>query len=84
MPAKRPDLVDVIVGRNIRVHRLARRLSQNTLADRIGVSYQQVQKHERGVNHVGASRLARIADVLGVPVAVLFDGVVTGATGAHA
>jgi transcriptional regulator with XRE-family HTH domain len=84
MPAKRPDPTDVTVGRNIRAHRLARGLSQSALADRIGVSYQQVQKHERGENHVGASRLTRIADVLGVPVAALFDGVVTGATATQA
>jgi transcriptional regulator with XRE-family HTH domain len=72
---KKADAVDLVVGRNIRLHRTAAKLSQTALGDRIGVSFQQVQKYEKGVNRVGASRLTRIAAVLQVPIVRLFDGV---------
>lgn len=68
----------LIVGRNIRALRLARGLSQGALAGKVGVSYQQLQKYERGENRVGADRLARIAETLGVPVAILLDSTVAG------
>jgi transcriptional regulator with XRE-family HTH domain len=66
--------VDQVVGRQIRIHRISNRLSQTELADRIGVTFQQVQKYENGRNRVGASRLLRIAQALDVPVMALFDG----------
>lgn len=66
--------VDVLVGRNIRIHRLDRGLSQTDLANHIGVTFQQVQKYENGVNRVGSGRLFRIAEVLGVPVSSFFEG----------
>lgn len=72
---KTPEAVDFLVGRNIRMHRIAAKLSQTALGDRIGVSFQQVQKYEKGVNRVGAGRLTRIAAVLGVPIIRLFEGV---------
>jgi len=70
--AKAPDSRDIDVGRRIRAQRLVRGMSQTDLADRIGITFQQVQKYEKGVNRVGAGRLTRIAEVLGVPVAFLF------------
>ena len=75
MPGRRADANDAIVGRNIRVHRLARKLSQLALAAAIGISFQQVQKYEKGANRVGAGRLVRIANALGVPVMALLAGV---------
>ena len=75
MPGRRADGNDAIVGRNIRVHRLARTMSQTGLADAIGVTFQQVQKYEKGVNRVGSGRLVRIANALDVPVMTLLRGV---------
>jgi len=69
--------IDVLVGQNIRIFRLQQKCSQTELGRQIGVTFQQVQKYERGANRVGASRLTRIADVLGVPLLALFDGSTT-------
>jgi transcriptional regulator with XRE-family HTH domain len=74
MSVKRPDPVDVEVGHRIRIQRLARGMSQTALANHLGVTFQQVQKYEKGVNRVGAGRLTRIAEVLGVPVNAFFTG----------
>jgi len=70
--AKRPDAIDVEVGQRIRIQRLQSGLSQTSLAEQLGVTFQQVQKYEKGVNRVGAGRLTKIADVLGVPVHTFF------------
>jgi transcriptional regulator with XRE-family HTH domain len=75
MSARQADASDAIVGHNIRLLRLARRLSQSDLASAIGVSFQQVQKYEKGANRVGAGRLVRVASALGVPVMALLKGV---------
>ena len=74
MGSKKPDLVDVEVGQRIRIQRLAAGLSQSELAERIGVTFQQVQKYEKGMNRVGAGRLTKIARVLNVAVGSFFDG----------
>jgi transcriptional regulator with XRE-family HTH domain len=73
MPAKMPDPLDVMVGARIRVFRIHRRISQTDLAEQIGVTFQQVQKYEKGTNRIGASRLSRIAAVLGISVGELFE-----------
>ena len=70
---KKPDPVDVEVGHRIRIQRLQSGLSQMSLAEKLGVTFQQVQKYEKGVNRVGAGRLTKIAKVLGVPVTSFFD-----------
>jgi transcriptional regulator with XRE-family HTH domain len=67
-----PDPIDAEVGRRIRLLRLERGLSQTALANRLGVTFQQVQKYEKGTNRVGAGRLSRIAYFLGVPVSAFF------------
>src|ERR1700722_2009097 len=73
--AKRsPMPVDILVGQNIRICRLQHKLSQTELGERIGVTFQQVQKYEKGANRVGASRLTQIAEVLEVSLLALFDG----------
>jgi transcriptional regulator with XRE-family HTH domain len=82
--AKRSPLpVDTLVGQNIRICRLQKGMSQTELGQRIGVTFQQVQKYEKGANRVGASRLTLIADVLGVPLPTLFDGAATAGQTAH-
>ena len=58
-----------------RVQRLAKKMSQSALADAIGISFQQVQKYEKGVNRVGAGRLVKIAAALDLPVMTLLDGI---------
>jgi transcriptional regulator with XRE-family HTH domain len=73
MLARTPDSLDVLVGARIRILRRHRGMSQGDLAGKIGVTFQQVQKYEKGANRVGASRLSRIASVLGVSVGELFE-----------
>ncbi|RAK52836.1 helix-turn-helix domain-containing protein [Phenylobacterium deserti] len=67
-----PDPVDVAVGARIRLLRKMRGLSQQALAEAAGVTFQQIQKYERGSNRVSASMLARIANTLQAPVAEMF------------
>lgn len=70
---KRPDPVDIAVGQRLRQRRLLVGQTQEQLAASIGVTFQMVQKYEKGSCRVGASRLAQIARALGVPVAHFFD-----------
>jgi transcriptional regulator with XRE-family HTH domain len=73
MSTKTPDPLDVMVGAKIRIFRIHRGVSQTDLAEQIGVTFQQVQKYETGMNRVGAGRLSRIAAVLGVSIGELFE-----------
>lgn len=75
---KPPDPIDVLVGNNIRILRLEKGLSQADLANRLGITFQQVQKYEKGINRVGSSRLARLSQVLGVSVSRFFQGSESG------
>ena len=68
-----PNPVDVHVGKRIRVRRLLLGMNQETLANRLGLTFQQVQKYEGGANRVSASRLSAVADVLGVSISYFFD-----------
>lgn len=72
-----PHPIDVTVGARITSLRLAKGMTQTDLATLIGVSFQQVQKYERGSNRVSASRLWRTAEALNVPMTYFFDGVTT-------
>jgi transcriptional regulator with XRE-family HTH domain len=78
MPRKReprkPNAVDIAVGRNVRIWRMAKGLSQAQLAKRLGVTFQQVQKYETGGNRIGTGRLVKVAVILGVPISTLFEG----------
>ena len=67
-----PDPVDVHVGARIRARRLLIGMNQETLADRLGLTFQQVQKYEGGANRVSASRLSAMAEILGVPISYFF------------
>ena len=71
--ARKADGRDAEVGRRVRSKRLECSLSQTDLADRVGVTFQQVQKYEKGVNRIGAGRLQRISEALGVPITFFFD-----------
>ena len=68
-----PNAVDIHVGRRLRQLRTLRGLSQEKLGEAIGLTFQQVQKYERGVNRIGASRLFDISKVLGVEIADFFE-----------
>lgn len=68
-----PKPVDIHVGARIRLRRTLLGMSQEKLGKQIGLTFQQVQKYERGTNRVGASRLYQLAKVLNVPVAFFFD-----------
>jgi transcriptional regulator with XRE-family HTH domain len=83
MNVKSPDRVDIEVGQRIRMQRLALRMSQSELAAALGVTFQQLQKYEKGVNRVGAGRLTRIAEKLDVGVAQLL-GAEGGKAAPHA
>ena len=71
---KSPNPTDVYVGHRIRSRRMMLGVSQENLAYAIGLSFQQVQKYEKGENRVGSSRIAQIAEALKVPVSFFFDG----------
>ncbi len=70
---KTPNPIDVHVGSRIRLRRTMLGLSQEKLGERLGITFQQVQKYEKGTNRVGASRLQNIAGILDVPVAFFFE-----------
>jgi transcriptional regulator with XRE-family HTH domain len=70
--ARRADHRDEEVGRRVRARRLEQRLSQTELAGRIGVTFQQVQKYEKGVNRIGSGRIQQIAEALEVPITFFF------------
>lgn len=69
-----PDPVDVHVGSRLRERRLMLGISQTSLGDSLGLTFQQIQKYERGANRVSASMLFRAAEALNVPVSYFFDG----------
>jgi transcriptional regulator with XRE-family HTH domain len=70
---KRISDVDRQVGARVKALRTHLKMSQSALAEKIGVTFQQVQKYEKGANRVGASRLQRIAEALGVGVSTFFE-----------
>jgi transcriptional regulator with XRE-family HTH domain len=65
---------DIELGKRIRLRRVEMKISQSELADSLGVSFQQVQKYEKGVNRVSAGRIQQIATALDVPVTFFYDG----------
>jgi len=73
--------VDVHVGSRIRLRRKTMKMSQEQLGEQLGITFQQVQKYERGTNRVGASRLWNISQVLNVPIAFFYDGLTGGVHG---
>lgn len=70
-----PRPVDVYVGRRVKTLRVLRGMSQEELGKRVGLTFQQIQKYERGANRMGASRLWEFSSILGIPVEWFFEGV---------
>jgi transcriptional regulator with XRE-family HTH domain len=76
MAKKSPNPTDKYVGSRVRMRRLMLGMSQEKLGEKLGLTFQQVQKYEKGTNRIGASRLQHIAQILKVPVSFFFDGAV--------
>ena len=68
-----PNPIDVHVGRRLRLRRTLLGLSQERLGELLGLTFQQVQKYERGANRIGSSRLYELSQILDVPVSFFFD-----------
>jgi transcriptional regulator with XRE-family HTH domain len=81
--AKSTTSHDVEVGQRIRARRMAKGMSQTELGTMLGVTFQQVQKYEKGVNRVGAGRLVRVGEALDVPVSFFFGATDTGSEDAR-
>lgn len=81
-PDELADPVDIAVGARIRLLRKVRGMSQQSLAEAAGVTFQQIQKYERGANRVSASMLSRIASTLQAPVSEMFGEINPAASGA--
>lgn len=71
--AKSPNPIDIHVGQRVRARRTLLGLSQEKLGDALGLTFQQIQKYERGTNRIGASRIFDLSKVLGVPIAYFFE-----------
>jgi transcriptional regulator with XRE-family HTH domain len=81
MPSKQQDPLDIEVGRRVRALRLEKGMSQEKLGNQLARTFQQIQKYENGTNRIGAGRLQRIAQILGVSVSALYpDPVPAGRT----
>ncbi|WP_202801900.1 helix-turn-helix domain-containing protein [Rhodovulum sp. PH10] len=74
MAKKAPNPIDKHVGSRVRMRRMMLGMSQEKLGDALSLTFQQVQKYEKGTNRIGASRLQQIAHILQVPVAFFFEG----------
>ena len=74
MAKKAPNPIDKHVGSRVRMRRMMVSMSQEKLGEKLGITFQQIQKYEKGTNRIGASRLQQIANVLGVPVGFFFEG----------
>lgn len=74
MVKKAPNPVDKHVGSRVRMRRMMLGMSQEKLGDALGLTFQQVQKYEKGTNRIGASRLQQISHILQVPISFFFEG----------
>ena len=83
MGEKATSPVDKHVGRRVRMRRQMLAMSQEKLGNALGLSFQQVQKYERGMNRIGASRLQQIGEVLQVPVSFFFEDTAVSASAPH-
>jgi transcriptional regulator with XRE-family HTH domain len=85
MSTKAPNPVDKYVGSRVRMRRIMLGMSQEKLGEALGLTFQQIQKYEKGTNRVGASRIQQISEILQIPVSFLFEGgpsTTAGAAGA--
>jgi transcriptional regulator with XRE-family HTH domain len=74
MAKKAPNPIDKYVGSRVRMRRMMLGMSQEKLGNALGLTFQQVQKYEKGTNRIGASRLQQISNILQVPVSFFFEG----------
>ncbi len=80
MPKKQANPVDGHVGHRVRLRRMLVGMSQERLGELLGLTFQQVQKYEKGINRIGAGRLFEVAGILGVPVSYFYEDVSGGVT----
>ena len=83
MSTKAPNPVDKYVGSRVRMRRIMLGMSQEKLGEALGLTFQQVQKYEKGTNRVGASRIQQISEILQVPVSFLLEGGPSGTASAE-
>lgn len=76
MPKKQANPIDAQVGNRVRLRRMLIGMSQEKLGEHLGLTFQQVQKYEKGINRIGAGRLYHVAHVLGVPVGYFYEDVI--------
>lgn len=79
---KTPDPIDRHVGSRVRMQRILMKMSQEKLGEALGLTFQQVQKYEKGTNRIGASRLQQISKTLNVPPSFFFEGAPSSGPGA--
>ena len=77
MPKKQANPIDIQVGNRVRIRRMLIGMSQERLGDLLGLTFQQVQKYEKGVNRIGAGRLFEVSRILNVPIDFFYEGVST-------
>jgi transcriptional regulator with XRE-family HTH domain len=75
VPKKQANPIDIQVGNRVRIRRMLIGMSQERLGDLLGLTFQQIQKYEKGVNRIGAGRLFEMARILNVPVDFFYEGV---------
>src|ERR1700749_2569522 len=83
MAKKAPNPIDKHVGSRVRMSRMMLGMSQEKLGNNLGLTFQQVQKYEKGTNRIGASRLQQISHILQVPVSFFFEGAPANTTSPH-
>jgi len=76
LPKKQANPIDGQVGNRVRLRRMLVGMSQERLGEHLGLTFQQVQKYEKGVNRIGAGRLFQVAQILGVPISYFYEGVI--------
>jgi transcriptional regulator with XRE-family HTH domain len=74
MGSKSPDAVDRFIGARVRMRRIVVGMSQEKLGEALGITFQQIQKYEKGTNRITVSRLHQIAGILGAPVSMFYEG----------
>ncbi|MGB8363603.1 MAG: helix-turn-helix transcriptional regulator [Rhizomicrobium sp.] len=74
VPKKQANPIDALVGNRVRLRRMLIGMSQERLGELLGLTFQQVQKYEKGVNRIGAGRLYQMAHILGVPIDYFYEG----------
>jgi len=81
VPKKQANPIDGQVGNRVRLRRMLIGMSQERLGELLGLTFQQVQKYEKGVNRIGAGRLFEVSRILGVPIDYFYEGVSTQGAG---